>query len=222
MTGFFITATGTDAGKTVLTAGLVHQLIKQGQAVQALKPVVSGVDAQNWQRSDPAQLLGAMGLEVSEKAMDAISPWRFERPVSPHLAGVVDMPAMLAFCRDALARDGVTLIEGAGGVLAPITRQHTMLDMIRELKIPAVIVGGNYVGGISHMLSALHVLRHANVQVQAVVINESPGSATTLAETVEAIADHSPLAAPVFTLPRISNTTTPWKELPPITKVLSL
>mgnify|MGYP000557260641 CR=1 FL=1 len=222
MTGFFITATGTDAGKTLLTAGLVYQLVRQGQAVQAIKPVVSGVDAQNWQRSDPAQLLAAMGLVASQEATDALSPWRFERPVFPHLAAVVDMPAMLTFCRDALAKDGVTLIEGAGGVLAPITRQHTMLDVMRELKIPAVIVGGSYVGGISHMLSALHVLSHANVPVQAVVINESPGSATTVAETVEAITDHSPLAAPVFTLPRISNTTTPWKELPPITKVLSL
>jgi dethiobiotin synthetase len=65
MTAYFVTSTGTDIGKTFVTAGLIRYLRGTGQAINALKPVVSGYDSSVVETSDPAVLLGALGRQVS-------------------------------------------------------------------------------------------------------------------------------------------------------------
>ena len=87
MTAVFITATGTDIGKTFLTAGLIRHIRGAGGAVAAVKPIVSGFDPHAWQQSDPALLLTALGRPVALEEVERISPWRFKAPLSPHMAG---------------------------------------------------------------------------------------------------------------------------------------
>src|SRR6516162_2879182 len=78
MTAVFITATGTDIGKTFLTAGLIRHIRGAGGAVAAIKPIVSGFDPGAWEKSDPAVLLGALGRPVAVEEVERISPWRFK------------------------------------------------------------------------------------------------------------------------------------------------
>src|SRR3974390_547639 len=86
MAAYFVTSTGTDIGKTFVIVGLIGYLREAGQAVQAIKPVVSGYDPSVVDTSDPAVLLAALGLEVSADQIDRIAPWRFRAPLAPDIA----------------------------------------------------------------------------------------------------------------------------------------
>jgi dethiobiotin synthetase len=190
MTALFVTATGTDIGKTFVTAGLIRQISGAGRAVDALKPVVSGFDPAAWQDSDPAALLAALGRPIVLEEADRISPWRFKAPLSPHMAArqegrSIAFQEVIDFCRSAMAgRRGVLLIEGIGGIMVPLDDHRTVLDWMSVLRIPIILVAGTYVGTISHTLTALEVLVRRNLNVAAVVVSESEGSAASLADTV--------------------------------------
>jgi dethiobiotin synthetase len=80
MSAVFITATGTDIGKTFVTAGLIRHIRSSGGAVFAVKPVVSGFDPDAWEKSDPAVLLAALGRPIALAEVEHISPWRFKAP----------------------------------------------------------------------------------------------------------------------------------------------
>jgi len=86
MAAYFVTSTGTDTGKTFVTAGLIRYLRGAGQPINALKPVVSGYDSSVVETSDPAVLLKALGREVSADEIATIAPWRFRAPLSPDMA----------------------------------------------------------------------------------------------------------------------------------------
>ncbi len=108
MSAFFVTGSGTDVGKTFVTAGLVRALKAHGRAVDVLKPVVSGYNADNPAGSDPAVLLEALARPQTEENLAQISPWRFRAPLSPDMAAAtegraIDMAAVTAFCREAVA-----------------------------------------------------------------------------------------------------------------------
>jgi dethiobiotin synthetase len=209
MTAVFITATGTDIGKTFVTAGLIRHIRGAGGAVAAIKPIVSGFDPGAWQGSDPAILLAALGRPVALEEVERISPWRFKAPLSPHMAGkregrLIVFQDVVEFCRRSMAGNrGVLLIEGVGGIMVPFDDRRTVLDLMSVLRIPAILVAGSYVGTISHTLSALEVMARRNLDIAAVVVSESEGSAASLEETiatVERFAD----AIDVVGIPRLA------------------
>ena len=86
MTTVFVTGTGTDVGKTFVTAALIRILRASGQEVDAIKPVVSGFDPERLSASDPGALLAALGRPVTMAEIDRVAPWRFAAPLSPDLA----------------------------------------------------------------------------------------------------------------------------------------
>jgi dethiobiotin synthetase len=207
MRAFFVTATGTDIGKTYLGCGLIRAWRERGLRVGAFKPVLSGFDPANAAESDAGQLLSALGEKLSPQSLEAISPWRYAAPLSPDAAAAkegkrVEYESVLAASSRFLegAHD-VAMIEGAGGVMAPLSEDRTMLDWIAELKLPAILVVGSYLGTLSHSLTALSVLAARRVPVALVVMNETTGSTVPLAENAAALARRWP-AAPVRALPR--------------------
>jgi dethiobiotin synthetase len=190
MTAVFVTATGTDIGKTFVTAGLIRHFRAAGRTVEAIKPVVSGFDPEAWQDSDPAVLLAAIGRPVTLAEAERLSPWRFAAPLSPHMAArregrAIAFQEVVDFCRKATAaRRGTLLIEGVGGILVPLDDHRSVLDLMSVLRIPILLVAGSYVGTVSHTLTALEVLVRRNLNVAAVVVSESENSAATLEDTV--------------------------------------
>ena len=209
MTAVFVTATGTDIGKTFLSAGLVRYFRGVGRPVDAIKPVVSGFDSDAWQRSDPAVLLAALGRPLALPEVERISPWRFKSPVSPDLAARIEGRAIafeevIEFCRRSAAEHrGVLLIEGIGGVMVPLDDRRTVLDWMSVLRIPVMLVTGTYVGTISHTLTALEVLARRNLDIAAVVVSESENSAASLHDTAAALANFAD-AIEVLGLPRLA------------------
>lgn len=194
MTAIFVTATGTDIGKTFVTTGLIRHYRKAGRPVDAIKPVVSAFTAENCEDSDCAALLTALGRPVSSEEIEGISPWRFKAPLSPDMAAKQEGRAMVfgevvEFTRRAMAaRRGVLLIEGIGGVMVPLDDRRTVLDWMSLLRIPIVLVTGSYVGTLSHTLTALEVVARRNLDIAAVVVSESDNSAASLADTVATLA----------------------------------
>ena len=193
MTALFVTATGTDIGKTFVSAGLIRHIRAAGKPVAAIKPVVSGFDPADWQASDPAVLLAALGRPLTLEEVDGVSPWRFKAPLSPHTAAqregrAIAFQDVVAFCRRAMAaRRGVLLVEGIGGVMVPLDDRHSVLDLMSMLRIPIILVAGSYVGTLSHTLTALEVVARRNLDIAAVVVSESNGSAASLEDTVATI-----------------------------------
>ncbi len=206
MTAFFIAGTGTDIGKTFVTAGLVKILKDRGRAVTALKPIGSGYDKDNAAESDPGQLLTALGQPITEANVAKICPWRFKAALSPDMAAAregrkVDYAALLDFTTKAAANaEGTLFIEGIGGVMVPLDAAHTTLDWMAEMKLPLILVTGTYLGTISHTLTAVDALTRRGLRLASLVVNESPGSTVDHLETAQSLAAR--VNTPVVTLPR--------------------
>jgi len=191
---FFITAMGTDIGKTFVTAGLIAAARTKSLKVDALKPVISGFDIEKPHGSDAAVLLEALGRGPTRAAYDAISPWQFSAPLSPDMAArkegkTIDFDALVSLCKDniAAARDDILFIEGVGGVMVPINDKTTVLDLIEALAIPVILVSGTYLGSISHLLTALAALASRNIKPHVIVLNETPDASVTTIDTIETL-----------------------------------
>ena len=208
MTAYFVTSTGTDIGKTFVTAGLIRHLRGAGAVVDALKPVLSGYDSSTVETSDPAVLLMALGKPVSAAEVERIAPWRFRAPLSPDLAAArekraIDFNELIAFSRRAVeASTGTLFIEGVGGIMVPLDDRRTVLDWMASLRIPVLLVVGGYLGTISHTLTAIDVLTQHRLRMAAIVVVESERNPVELADTVASIERFSGGAA-VIGLPRL-------------------
>jgi dethiobiotin synthetase len=221
MSHLFITGVGTGVGKTLVMTILCRQLRAVGAEVLPLKPVVSGFDPED-SLSDPAVLLRSVGVEPTASAIASISPWRFGAPIAPHLAArregrSVTLEELQRFCRDRVIGTGsVRLVEGAGGVMSPLCDDATCLDLIAGLGDPAVLVTGTYLGAISHTLTALSVLRNAEIPVRGIVCSESPDS-VGLAETSDALRQFGGGDVRIYPLPRlIGEVGERWQSAPPL------
>lgn len=197
MSANFITGTGTDIGKTWLACALLRHWRAAGRRVAAFKPVLSGFDPQHAAASDAGALLAALGRAATTAELDAIAPWRFAAPLAPDMAAAlegrsVDFAELVAYTRcGASANSCPTLIEGVGGVMAPLDETHTVRDWIAAAGLPCVLVAGSYLGSLSHALTALEALAKVGAGVTAIAVNETPGSTVTLESTLESLAHHA-------------------------------
>jgi dethiobiotin synthetase len=209
MTAFFVTATGTDVGKTFVAAGLIRHWRAAGRQVEALKPVATGFDPAAAETSDTGILLTALGRPITPAEIERISPWRFARPISPDMAArldnrAIDFDALVKFSRDAItATKDTLLIEGIGGIMVPLNDKHTVLDWMMALNIPLVLVTGTYVGSLSHTLTCLDVLARRGLTVKAIIVNDTPGSPVTFQNTVNTLSNFE-RRIPIAGIPRLS------------------
>jgi dethiobiotin synthetase len=200
----FITSTGTGIGKTYVTAALIARARARGLSVAATKPVISGFDKREIAASDTGAILSALGWDLSLENVEKISPWRFSAPLAPNMAAraegkTLDCEALFAHGREFLRQDAdLLLIEGVGGVMVPLDETRTVVDWIAAVEAPALLVVGDYLGTISHTLTALEVLRMRRVEVAAVVVNQGEAKAPFSDAALEMAARLAPL--PVLTL----------------------
>jgi len=219
---YFITASGTGVGKTLVTTGLYWQLNQAGHKVKALKPLASGYDTHD-PESDTALILKCGGLDKTMAY--SISPWKFSAPLAPNLAAelegkTVPFMELLEFCRNSSENDGYTLIEGVGGVMAPIDDSHSVIDWISEIGWPVICVGGSYLGAMSHTLTAITALRTRNIPIHAIVISESDKEEVTLSDTVNTLKKFIPKDIPIVSIPRLVTSEEAWKQVPHLIDLL--
>jgi dethiobiotin synthetase len=206
MTSYFITATGTNIGKTHTIAGLLRAGRDLNRDFAAIKPILTGYDTETAARSDSSVLLDAMARPITTRNIATISPWRFAAPLSPDMAAAregkrIALNDVVTFCEAAAAAaPGTLLIEGIGGVAVPINDEDLVTDWIAALDIPTLLVAGTYVGTLSHIITAGALLTAQGIKIAGIVLNETPNSpvlAEEIASTLERFA-----ACPIHIIPR--------------------
>jgi dethiobiotin synthetase len=226
--GVFVTGTSTEIGKTVVAAVLARTLANEGRSVAVFKPALTGMD----EFPDYDEATGKNADSIvdlpdhailraaarSSQTDDEIAPYRFDPPMSPHLAaglaGVeIDPDRVMAAAR--AAADGVEAIvcEGAGGLLVPLSPTWTMRSCAVELGYPLLVVAPPGLGTINHTLLTVESARSVGLKVAAIVLNPWPAEPTPIeADNRETIAALSNV--PVLTLPQLDLADpSTWPEL---------
>lgn len=178
MRGFFVTGTDTGVGKTHVSCEIVRDLRMQGHRVGAYKPVCSGARIASNGRSiwdDVAKLQNALGGDVSE---DQISPQRFDAPLAPPLAArqegrSVDLNELQNGFDWWRSQCDLLVVEGAGGLLCPLTERETMADLAMRFQLPLLIVARLGLGTINHTLLTIEAARTRGLKIVGVLLNEA-------------------------------------------------
>lgn len=179
MSAYFVTAIGTDIGKTYTSAQLLRAARDDGCAVSACKPLMSGFGEDALDASDAGHLLAAMGRAVTPEAVSEICLHRFEPPLAPNVAMrrasmVQDYAEIIEFARASVPEDpdAFHLIEGAGGLMSPVTDETLHSDFILDLGLPVILVAAGYLGAVSHTLTALNWLTTNRVPISALIVSQ--------------------------------------------------
>ena len=193
---YFITATGTDIGKTFFTTELIKYLKAKSYQVKALKPVISGfdiADKDNHAQADNGQLLTALGEDISVTNLQKISPINFTYPAAPDVAAryenkpYLDYQQVLKLCTNFIANQDTdfAFIEGVGGVMVPLNQDKLISNLITDLNIEVILISANYLGTLSHTLTALNSLQEC--KLKQVIINDIIDNEISLNENITSL-----------------------------------
>lgn len=165
-----LTGTDTGVGKTWAGRALALALRQAGRAVVAIKPIESGCAAEPGQAEDGALLAAATGQAEPRHALR-----RFRAPVAPAVAadaegGNLELDQLATEIEQHSRQADVLLLEGAGGVLAPLAWDWTVLDLARVFEASALVLGSDRLGVINHTLLTLSALDLAGIRVAGVVL----------------------------------------------------
>lgn len=191
--GLFITGTGTDVGKSIVTSSLLRSLYKKEFPVLAVKPIQTGVNINTVKQDGDVSLYTSAlhGLECHNNFCSLDSIYRiktlhtFSLPASPHLASAKE--GITLHCKDLKDEiyrlyehtikeygiDAPLILEGAGGVLVPINQEETTLDLVELLNIPVLIVMKNTLGALNHILLTIDAIRQRGLNILGIVATES-------------------------------------------------
>jgi len=150
----FVAGTGTDVGKTVVSAWLCLK-----GNMDYFKPVQTGSES-----GTDSDWIQSLGIRVHPES------YCYPKPFSPHYA------AFLA--GDEINTNNILLpnskdlvVEGAGGLLVPLNNQYLMIDLIQKLQLPVVLAASGMLGTINHTLMSLEILRARNIDISGVVVS---------------------------------------------------
>ena len=188
--GVFVTGTDTSVGKTMVAAGLVGLLREHGFNVGVMKPVASGAiecDSGKLISQDVEMLVKFSGVE---DPWELINPYCLATPVTPALAakieGVIFDFERIRHCFEVIsANHEFIVVEGASGVMSPLTDNLVVADLIGMLDLPSIIVSHPDQGTINHTLLTIECLKHRNLEVLGFFLNRFPDS-PNLAESTNA------------------------------------
>ncbi len=171
----FVTGTGTDIGKTYVTALLIKKLVQEGVSAAYFKAAVSG--APSIEESDAGFVIKKAGLNQD---LQSSLCYLYEEPLSPHLAARLNnLYPDLSFIKErfnALCKShSCVVMEGSGGIICPICHEDgnkiLLEDIIKELDLPCVIIAHAGLGTINHAVLTLHYLKSKNICCKGVILN---------------------------------------------------
>jgi dethiobiotin synthetase len=164
---FFITGTDTGVGKTYVTRLIIASLRAEGRDVVGYKPIACG------DRQD-AVILAAVsgGLDLNE-----INPVHLNTAVAPYVAGLLEnrtvvVAELLAGFHHLAARHEQVIVEGAGGWEVPLAPNYRVSDLAVDLKLPVVVVAGNKLGALNHLILTVNAIRAKGLICAGIVLNQ--------------------------------------------------
>lgn len=195
MNAFFITATDTDAGKTLVATALIEKLVSQGFSVAAFKPISAGCELIDGQliNGDAQSLYHAANCQ---QTIQEINPIAFEEPIAPHIAA---LKANVTITIDKVNDDyqkvvdlnsDIVITEGAGGWRLPLGGGNYLSDFAKAQQIPVILVVHMKLGCLNHALLTYQAIIADGLSVAGWVANapqEMPYLAENIAELKEQI-----------------------------------
>ncbi len=181
----FISGIDTDAGKTYATARLAKEIMAEGKRVITQKFIQTGNTGMSEDILKHRELTGT-GL-LPEDIDHTTAPVIFSYPASTQLAARIDGKEidlnLIARCTARLAsRYDTVLIEGAGGLMVPITDSYLTIDYIAEHRLPLVLVTNGRLGSINHTLLSLEAVKHRGIELRNVIYNTYFDNDTVIAD----------------------------------------
>lgn len=174
---YFVSGIDTDAGKSYATGFLAKELNEKGQRTITQKFIQTG---NNGYSEDILLHRRIMNIPLTEDDRNYITmPEIYSYPCSPHLAAEIDNRPVnldnISQCTQILAdKYDVLLIEGAGGLMVPITQDYLTIDYIAEKKYPLILVTSGKLGSINHTLLSLEAIQKRNIKLSMVMYNLYP------------------------------------------------
>ena len=196
MSVLFISGIDTDIGKTYATGMIAKALMQQGVNVITQKLVQTGVainqdSGEMGIADDIITHRQLMGIPLQPCDIDSTTcPYRYEKPASPHLSAalaseILNTDVITSATKNLQSNYEVVLLEGAGGLLVPITEQLLTLDYIAKQGYPVILVTSGRLGSINHTLLSLEAIKSRGLEVHSVIYNHIHDNA---AQTDEQIA----------------------------------
>ena len=173
----FVTGTDTGIGKTIITACLAAALLRKGKKVAVYKPVQCGNLLKGSIKSPDLALVRDLS-GISEDCL--FNDYSFKFASSPHLAAELENKKVNAdviknHCNKLSKGFDYVLMEGAGGLLVPLTRDYTVLDLIKNLSVPALVVSRAGLGTINHTSLTINALKSGNIKTIGIIMNYFKG-----------------------------------------------
>lgn len=175
MHSLFITGTDTDVGKTYITAGLAVSLRKMGYDVGVMKPFAAGTVQKKGFRSEDVEII-ASAAKVDDPE-NLINPQFFPIAASPYTAWKTlktkpQINRVLAAFKKLSTMHEIVLVEGVGGIMTPILKNYFVTDLIRDMKIPTIIIARNRIGTINHTIMTCQMCKQYKIPIKGIIIND--------------------------------------------------
>jgi dethiobiotin synthetase len=170
----FITGTDTDVGKTYVTAGLAASFYEMGIDIGVMKPFAAGTAQKNGFKSEDVKILSD-AAHVSDPE-NLINPQFFPIPASPYTAWKKlkikpKIATVLSSFKKLSKLHDTILVEGMGGVMTPILKDYFITNLIKEMKIPTIIVTRTKVGTVNHTLMTVMMCQKYKIPIKGIIIN---------------------------------------------------
>ncbi len=175
MKSLFVTGTDTDVGKTYVTAGLAVSLRKSGVDVGVMKPFAAGLKQKTGFKSEDVEIL-ANASETNDPE-NLINPQFFPIPASPYTAWKnlkikPKVNSILSSFKELKKIHEMILVEGMGGIMTPILKDYFVSDLIKDMKIPSVVVCRTKVGTINHTILTIKMCEKYRIPLRGIIIND--------------------------------------------------
>jgi dethiobiotin synthetase len=172
--GIFITGTDTGVGKTVVSAAIAWTLKRSGKRVGVMKPAQTGTNSGGFMDIEFIQ-----SVIETNYPLDEVCPYHFPNPLAPSVASnlseeKIDLKKINSAFHNLSSNHDVVIVEGAGGLLVPITNNYLMSDLARDLGLHLIIVTRPNIGTLNHTLLTTESAKHRGLKILGIVINKFP------------------------------------------------
>jgi dethiobiotin synthetase len=170
----FITGTDTDVGKTYITSGLAITLQKMGIDVGVMKPFAAGVKQKKGFKSEDVEILS--NSSKVDDPEELLNPQFFPISASPYTAWKKlkikpKIQLVISSFKKLSKKHEILLIEGMGGVMTPILKNYFVTDLIKDMKIPTIIVTRSKIGTVNHTIMTVKMCQKYKIPIKGIIIN---------------------------------------------------